>query len=685
MGVLLSYNASQELDQTSQAVFRAICLQLAEAACEEAAGILLTDKANRAWRTGIYEIATTSDIGKNGSRNSPKLLGSNPYAGGDITDQCKHTKELCENYAGYFGKYTLEGVEVYLRGIQPIIYPATYMNADNYYRPKDRGFLDTGGRPFITEPEKHRDWQGQFEILARVSHRGVGATSHTIRDIKIVNVGPLARQYSLFSMFGPANAWDVQNDLNIGGVLFINNNKKKGKNAALAVYDDDRARVYLRGPYLVKVEANTAYSKSQFEDRPYNNIVYDVQSKSYKSWSLMPEPRSLWDFKGTGHIPTEQNKNLFFDIFKGAWKGGEKYYRGSIEKQRFIPSAYNLWGRPRGPKFEKKLFKKTIDAHFDNDKNSYGIEHHWDPKDKSVEKKHRIMGVYRRATVWPGFINFPVKEFFEELRFTRIKPSWWKNLFSALKRIVLPWNPLATITGNAWSWIKGLFGGKSFSVSSIKMRNTLPTNYKSFKQAAVRSVPDLTWLYAKDDPLTPKDESLYYFPTGQTDKTAHLPLNGIYWITDKCNINRETTFTGKGMVISTSTKNKMTIEKSIQPPVPPAGEILCLLYHPQKGMGEFGNPDKDQLYLKGKALYLNQVSLFSIFGLKTDPGSNHILEGNYVNWFMKKAKQRGSLKIDYPQSGKYSIFREEDNNDISLKAWDYSVNVSPIVSFSFAR
>ncbi|MFC1744228.1 hypothetical protein ACFL35_09540 [Candidatus Riflebacteria bacterium] len=727
MATIISFSTSQETDQMNKAVYRAICLQLAEGACNEVAGILLQDIANQSWCKGAYEMAVQSDIGK---KFNAKLPANNPYVGGELKDQCQYTKKLCQDFAGFVGNFTLESVTVKLLEVQPILYKSGIMDERRYYSPIDRSPAPYSKPvPFMPARER-RDWQGQYEIIAAVSYRGVGAKARIIRDLKIVNVGPIARQYSLFSMLGAAKQAEVEHDLNLGGQLIINNNKYKGTQArhpdtnAIANLEG-RARMYLRGPYLVKVERPEKYCKSGSSTVPDSKVVYDGD-QGFKGWSLLPEPRCLWSIRGNanGYIPVNPPEKSWWDDVKNfvkgvTYQGGKTYYRGSIphKQQKFIPSFEKLLGRPRGPKSSKS-------AHKDCDENSYEIEHYWDPADKKEEEKHRILGVFNQASHnYTGGITLdPTKPKYIPLRFNNVKPAtgfWSKayNIFKNLGPLVI-FGPIGKyLINQVGDLLGGWFTSNPQSLfTSPKAMNILPGNYKEFHKAAIRVVPDLSDLYAKDMPWTPaKDESKYNFPDGRTNGHAHLPLNGIYVVTKKCNFDRETTFTGNGLIACyRPAPNLMTISKSIHPPLikptypqpvvpPPKGGVLTLVYHPMRGggttnpgKGSWGDKDNDYLDFKvgqGKAIILFNVSLFSMNGIKTKPGSQVHIEGNYVNFFMKKARQKGEVVINYPTSSlqlkptpqkPYAPFREGNKKDY-LKHTDYSVKLSPIISYYFAH
>ena len=120
-------------------------------------------------------------------------------------------------------------------------------NIDCYYSPQDR--LDK------FDDEYSRDWYLTIKLDIRISvkkNRKIAVDYSESRDVKILNLGPMARNYTFFNILGsrlPADPAGVQ------GVLRGSMNSPDTSGGRLILWNQPfQSRVYMHGPAIIALE-----------------------------------------------------------------------------------------------------------------------------------------------------------------------------------------------------------------------------------------------------------------------------------------------------------------------------------------------------------------------------------------------------------------------------------------------
>jgi hypothetical protein len=247
MGVFLMQSSSAEYSQSAISVYRTMARQLAEAAAEEAF-IMVEERLKDKSEGGPFQLllhqAASSEIPANGG-----VTGINPTLLGDfanLNDKVTQVLTLKDYHMTRAG-FTIEKVLPSIKDLRPID-QGPLNDPKNYYRSPDRleGF----------DNNYSRDWYLtlQLEVTVALHKRRTLKIDYTIsRDMKLLNLGPIARNFSLFSLLAHripnADAATVQN------VIRGEMNRPDTPGGRLVLWNQPfQSRVYLHGPSIIALE-----------------------------------------------------------------------------------------------------------------------------------------------------------------------------------------------------------------------------------------------------------------------------------------------------------------------------------------------------------------------------------------------------------------------------------------------
>ncbi|HNW35928.1 MAG TPA: hypothetical protein PKM25_13400, partial [Candidatus Ozemobacteraceae bacterium] len=240
MGLFLKQTTSTEYTQAAFSVYATMAQQLAEAAADEA--FVQIDKLFRdgsaEGKKGplLRQIATSDYRDKGGTTGlNPKLLDVLP----PFKDYVTQTNALISVHMTRAG-FAIESVQPRITDCRPIDHrPLT--KPECMYIPKDRA-----DQSFDTAMSKDFYLSIGFDVTIAVTS-GLKKSRfffQITRDMKVVNVGPIGRNYTMYSCLGvdPRNTGEVENDLSRGdGRLVLWNHPYQ-------------SRVYIHGPAVIGLE-----------------------------------------------------------------------------------------------------------------------------------------------------------------------------------------------------------------------------------------------------------------------------------------------------------------------------------------------------------------------------------------------------------------------------------------------
>ncbi len=663
MGMFLMQSSSTEYSHAAVSVYATIAQQIAESAADEAFLALdeqFQDRAPGGKMENLLKICATSKLPADGGATglNPDMLGMFP----DFKGYAKETQKLIDSRLTRAG-FSIEKMILNLTNCRPIDYEMIN-KPESIYRPKDRpdkafDFDDWGG------------WAADYQLTAgfdiyvnvQVGGRKAGYIFQIYRDVKVVNVGPIARNYSLFSIQAIDERKmedDVANDLDdpLGGRLVLWNHPFQ-------------SRVYLHGPCMVGIEnpdmekdpANKGiYSYIRNDGRPGFNLAFTYDD-TYNGFSYLPFPaRALWeakkglsavifgsdaaketelDFDGftdyekkmfetntyrRGLIPRKESKYL--DNLKDfVGNPGEKLYRdyvrGKSYRQTFLPA---------GPfcRYPWKYVSDTIPPKWNNilenedfpgTDNKIRVEHRWAPNDKDYDKNTQIfakLNIIRFGNLY-GLVG--IQEGYPMEQLDQFAVSWgnWRDAEGWLEGFKQTF--LNAVKG-AWSTLTGPFKLIYYPIQNVWNRifppkdpknptgyfprnwvNFYPTNWKYFDRAATRYVDSLEQL------ASPQNKNL-------------ILLNGCYRL-GRLNTTGDMVYFGKGIISCLDYNSQDSIKGSIRAMTAESGarsdSHLTLVYFPGTPSKAYPYPpiNEGQLKIEGTGKVI-EASVFSAFGIKTD-------------------------------------------------------------------
>ncbi len=270
LGAILLKVATHEYSQAHQDYFREIALYTAESAIQEA--ILVT------------QYMANKPTSKNG------LL--NDFLGGgfswDMTDLLEDTSALADEFKGVsIDKVTIEYTDVHrfpvpqmedeVPGTDWYYYPSIASNAviENPAGVEHPAYLADVSTSRIQGPPQ--DFYGTLIITAKVSCRGKTRHIRVTKDVKAINMTPMANEYSLYVRQGPFGTQPEKNDqkineFNQGGEFTV----YSGKPIRDSKGNPTERRIHIKGDYVINL--NGDYYK-YYENPDDPNAPHDPKQR----------------------------------------------------------------------------------------------------------------------------------------------------------------------------------------------------------------------------------------------------------------------------------------------------------------------------------------------------------------------------------------------------------------------
>ncbi|MDD3376924.1 MAG: hypothetical protein PHF08_05635 [Candidatus Riflebacteria bacterium] len=706
MGLFLQQSSTAEYSQASMSVYRTITRQLAEAAADEAFVLLekrFENKDEQFFKLLLQQAATS------GTPKGGKPTGLNPTLLGDFTDlKDKVTQVLIlKDYHITRAGFEIEKILPTIKDCRPI--PNGPLDEDTaYHHSTDRK------KKFDNEFSK--DWYLTLRLDIRIGLKKAtnSKLEYTVsKDIKLLNMGPFARNFTMFSIHGhmiPSGGNpeviqnSIENDMNNpdGGCLYLWNMPFQ-------------SRVYLHGPSIIALD-NPQYQGStknnygaynlgdidlpgishayQYTDTFYGLSYYPAEGRALfppNSFNKLLKPSDNKNDAADnllnentvsgGFLPdstTFKIKNIL-DTIRNSLQ--DTYFRGTTPRQNFMPGGpfcRTPW-KYAPPSSEaskadfapnqleiKKAFPKT-DKHL-------RIEHRWDPDDPKVGEATNILA--RVFEIQYNFLTGDIKQPSKEL--IQFSLSYFNNpdpkgfleglgyVFGSIGSSI--WNQLKIpfqAGANLFSLVKEKFWPSdpdliSASTDNVS-KNLFPTNFKfNHRGIVTKKITDETHIPRADD--------------------GAWQLDGVYWL-DTCQIETSVTYVGTGTIVVTSYNSER--------PFKIKGDIIArrddkglplghlnIIYHPYSSSAT--NFKDRMLSIEGPGITI-EASVYSCYGIKTNGGRitdfpgmgiypdrpssqwasnamsntaelSNVIFGNYVNMYMNLRHQDGDLWIIHPHT-----------------------------------
>ena len=660
MGLFLIQSSSTEYSHSAISVYRTMARQLAEAAAEEAF-VMLEERFKDKTSTGFFQQlmwqASTSKIpAKGGSTGlNPTLL----HDFSDLKDKVTQSLTLRDYHMSKAG-FEIEKILPSIKDLRPI--PAGPLdNDENYYISPDRE------NPFNNHYSK--DWYLTLKLDVRVSlkkRRKIAIDFTIAKDVKILNLGPTARNYTFFSILGHALSSDpsrtqgiVRAEMNSpsAGRLILWNQPFQSR-----VYHHGPTIIGLENPQLATAEGSTYKGAYSTGEGPGPNMSYQYSS-TFFGFSYYPTmgraifpPKSLWDglsvwWRTQENVGDQEDSAKFYQnlIEHPTAYGGllphrdrsfgeilgdlstkniqDTYFRGTNVEQKFLPAgpfcrtpwkyiSKNLTAEDR------YLPNSTVDfsneaKRFPQDDEHIRLEHRWSKKMPELAKSTQIYS--RNYKIKYNSVTNNIKEpvdielgEFSLSYYNEPDPEGFlKKLGYTLssvgetvwKNFTLPFQAVSAIASPLISKIFGSGDGTTVAASTEqKFHNLFPSNFKF----NFRNV------------VTKKLKSVDDIPR---DKDGRWILNGVYWL-DNFETNMDVTYVGTGTIMVTQfTRGKPfkiggTIVAKRLPNGVPAGH-LNLFYHPFSTTAT--NISERMMEIEGSGRSI-EASVYSCYGIKTYSG-----------------------------------------------------------------
>ncbi|PKL48411.1 MAG: hypothetical protein CVV42_09820 [Candidatus Riflebacteria bacterium HGW-Riflebacteria-2] len=670
MGLFLAQSSSAEYSQAAISVYRTMSRQLAEAAADEAYVMLeerFKDKSETGFMQQLLWQASGSQTPKGGGST-----GLNPTLLHDFTDlKDKVTQTLTlKDYHMTRAGFTIEKILPSIKGCRPI--PNGPLDDDAaYHRSPDRtkGFDD----------HYSRDWYLviQLDITVALQKQRNFRIDYTIsRDVKLLNLGPIARNYTMFSINGhripSGDSATIQarlrNEMNspttrAGGRLILWNMPFQ-------------SRVYLHGPSIINLENPelAAAGERQFGGA-YN--IYDPKypkpginqafqySDTFYGMSYLPTmgraifpSKTLWDSIAVWWRPGKDrksdeiaNRDTYLGLFTDETAYGgllphrnrtfgevlgdissrgiqDTYFRGTTAFQKFLPGgpfcrtpwkfvSPTLMGEDRYLPNSTADFSGAVSKVFPKDDLHLRIEHRWRDDDVKVAEQSKIYAraykiKYNNVT---NNVETPPKEELMEFSLSYYNESDPEGFLSKLGY------SLSSIGESFWRNFTMPF--EAITVIASPLINRIWPGQDTIVSASAeqffRNLFPNNFKYNFRGIVTRKLADESEIPR---DAEGRWLLNGVYWL-DSCQIDSSVTYVGTGtiMVSQFTPDRPFKIRGSIvslkaEDHVTPLGH-LNIFYNPNDE--SISDTTDRMLILEGKGNMI-EASVYSCYGIRTTDG-----------------------------------------------------------------
>jgi len=667
MGLFLAQSSSAEYSQAAVSVYRTMARQLAEAAADEAY-VMLEERFKDKTETGFLQQLLWQASGSQPPAGGGST-GLNPTLLHDFTDlKDKVTQTLTlKDYHMTRAGFTIEKILPNIKGCRPIP-NGPLDDPEAYHRSPDRskGFDD----------HYSRDWYlvVQLDITIALQKQRKFKIDFTIsRDVKLLNLSPMARNYTMFSILGhripSGDAAGIQaalrNEMNMpdraGGRLILWNMPFQ-------------SRVYLHGPAIINIENPELASERQFGGA-YN--IYDPKypqpginqafqySDTFYGMSYLPTmgraifpSKTLWDSIAVWWRPGKQrktdeiaNRDTYLGLFTDETAYGgllphrnrtfgevlgdissrgiqDTYFRGTNVNQKFLPGgpfcrtpwkfvSPSLMGEDRYLPNSTADFSGAVNKVFPKDDQHLRIEHRWLADNTEVAEQSRVYArtykiKYNNVT---NNVETPPKEELMEFSLSYYNESDPEGFLSKLGY------SLSSIGESFWRNFTMPF--EAITVIASPLINRIFPGQDTMVSASAEQIfknlfPN-NFKYNFRGIVTRKLADESEIPR---DAEGRWLLNGVYWL-DSCQIDSSVTYVGTGTIMVTkfTPDRPFKIRGSIvalkaDNHVTPLGH-LNIFYHPYDQT--VTDVTERMLTIEGAGNMI-EASVFSCYGIRTTDG-----------------------------------------------------------------
>ena len=671
MGLFLMQSSSTEYSQTSLSVYRTMGRQLAEAAADEACVFLeerFKDKtSNGAFQKLLWQASTSGPMRTGGQ------TGKNPTLLDDFSDLANYVSQTdaLRKYHVSRAGFSIDKIIPTIKDMRPI--PNGPLDYDtSTYRPTDRE------KPYDNEWSK--DWYCTLQIdvtLSLEKHHKTSINYKLCKDIKLLNLGPMARNYSFFSIIGQQitsnDSATVQSALRTGLNL---PDKAAGR---LFLWNVPfQSRVYMHGPAIIQLENPVLATDRQYyggynvygekNSRPginqafqYSDSFYGMSyfptvsrclfpsknfSGLFSSWSPTPTEEdsvaNATNYAGLfkkdtvmGGLLPEKDKGFWSRIGDGVQEGcTDNYFTGTNVHQKFMPAGpfcRTPWRyvapNPDSSSPSWANIKAAPTMAFPETDDKLRLEHRWNPDDDSVAESTQIISrVYAmKYNHFSGELNggdAPEEEM-AEFSLSYYNDPDPEGFLAKLGSSVASlgkglWNVItlpAQAFGNLLGKVfGGIIGGGDASLNANEETQFMNLYPTNFKHNYQRNVTRRL----KDETEIPKDSQ------------GRWILNGVYWV-NQLKIEAPITYIGTGtlMVCQYKEGEPLTIKGDViaaRENGVPQGH-MNIFYHPYTSQNLSDVTDR-MLRIEGSVFI--EASVYSCYGIRVINDSGNIQDADFA-------------------------------------------------------
>ena len=311
MGLFLIQSSTTEYSQTSLSVYRTMGRQLAEAAADECTVMLeerFKDKSDKGYFNTLLKqaasskpiTATDTTTGINGTINDFNIK----------QDDLVQTSTLIKYHLTRAG-FTIESIIPTIKDLRPIS-QGPLDDSKGFYVPQDRASEKYNiYRPFDNEYSK--DWYCtlQLDITVSIAKQKKAKFRYQIsRDVKLVNVGPIGRNYSFYSILGAYANPDITDEATVQALItsrfspsIVNSSYDIEKGRLFLWNMPFQSRVFMHGPAIICLE------NPNLENYPANEEPY--LSKDQRKLGAFKYPPDVPEY-GPGACMAYQYNDTFY-------------------------------------------------------------------------------------------------------------------------------------------------------------------------------------------------------------------------------------------------------------------------------------------------------------------------------------------------------------------------------------
>ena len=674
MGLFLMQSSSVEYSQTSISVYRTMGRQLAEAAAEEAC-VMLEERFKDKSSNGFFQHLMLQ-ASKSGSLKMGGSTGLNPVPLNDFTDLHKRVTQTIalRDYHVSRAGFNIEKILPTIKDLRPISNGVADA-PENYYRPTDRA------TPFDGDFSKSWYCTLQVDVTLSLGKAQKTTINYQIsKDIKLLNLSPIARSYTFFSILGVPIVGTDEASIQASIKNSLNMNSGEGR---LILWNlPFQSRVYMHGPAIINLEnpnlsnpdAKTSgearnFGAHQIPGGPatgpgpnhafqYSHTLFGFSYFPTLSRGLFPS-KSVFGriaaFFGGGSDKVEDTALLDKDYSRGNLPkvattiGGllppkdqgifsglkemfsegltDQFFTGTNVKQYFLPAGpycRSPW-RYTAPSPDKSQpqwnnIKEAEQMSFPEPDDLIRLEHAWDPNDDEVIENTKIYSMVhglRYNHLTNNVTRAPDQESTAEFGLNYYNQPDPEGILSKFGAT------FETIAGKIWNVVTLPVQGISLGVKSL-WNMFRPGKDVHVDASEVNAFPNLlpsNFMFNYMGTVTRRLKDENDIPR---DSNGRWILNGVYML-DSLTVEAPVVYTGTGTLVIKKQANGE--------PVKIKGDVFCardsngkplghlnIFYHPYEG--PLTNPDLWTSHMltiennTGKGVTV-EASIYSCYGVRS--------------------------------------------------------------------